>query len=143
METLNLSYTIQKKTERILKLKHELDNNKSKLMLSSSFAGILVVYVTLSNQRYVDYTVATFSTPIPQIYGFEFFDLTILVLTLVSCFILYRALSKFNKLKSSYESLKQNIKESINSNFCNCSNSCNCKDKYIRLMESKGIDLIF
>ncbi|AKA72025.1 hypothetical protein [Clostridium scatologenes] len=142
MENLNLSYTMKKKTEKLLKLKNELDNKKGQLILSSGFTGMLVVYVGLSNDRYFDYAAATFNPSIPQIYGLEFFDLVLLVLTLISGFILYNELNKFNKLKSSYESLKQNIKESINSDFCNCSTTCHCKDNYIIFMESKGIDLI-
>lgn len=142
LENLNLSYTMQKKTKKLLKLKNELDNKKGKLILSSGFTGMLIVYVGLSNDRYFDYAAATFNTTIPQIYGLEFFDLVILVLTFISGFILYSELNKLNKLKSSYESLKQNIKESINSGFCNCSTTCNCKDDYIIFMEGKGIDLI-
>lgn len=134
---------MQKKTKKLLKLKNELDNKKGKLILSSGFTGMLVVYICLSNDRYFDYVAAAFNTTIPQIYGLESFDLIVLVLAFISGFILYSELNKFTKLKSSYESLKQNIKESMNSDFCNCSTCCNCKENYIIFMESKGINLIF
>ncbi|MCD2345937.1 hypothetical protein LQK79_04480 [Clostridium guangxiense] len=80
-----------------------------------------------------------------RIYGLEFFDLIMLLIASISILFLLYSLNQFNKLKPSYESLRQDIKKSINNNLCNCSNpkNCNCKDEYIKFMKTKGIDLIF
>lgn len=143
MENLNLSYVVKKKTEKLLDLKSKLDNKKSRLMLPYALTGMLVLYVTLFNQRYFNYASAAFNASNKKIYGLEFLDLTIFILALINIAVLWYSLNQYNKLKSSFQSLKQDIKKSIDNKLCNCSNCCNCKDEYVKFMESQKIDLIF
>lgn len=143
MTEFNPSYTIERKTKRILELKKELDNRKRNLIFPYSFNGFFVCYIIFFGQRYFDYTITTFTSPKNTISTLHILDLVVIILLAFSCLIVYSSTIKLNKVKSSYESLRKDIIKMINTEFCSCNKSCNCKDEYIRGMEKEGIDLIF
>lgn len=138
-----LSYSMEKKTERLLKLRKELDHKRSNLILPYGFIGMFGCYTAWSYQRFLDYALTTFTSYNVSISKLQLIDMTILTLLLFSGYFLFHSLGKYNRVNSSYQSLRKDIMNTINNEFCNCSKPCNCKDEYIKFMENQGIDLIF
>gem|GEM_PF-1889485 len=144
MDLSKLSYTVQKKTYKLLELKEKVDKKRTSLKLPSAISCLLVFYVFLYNDRYISYATAVFDNNSSEstVKGFDLFVLVIVAATL---FILYILFDEFKKIKNKYDELRKDLIKTINNGFCSCTNSsnCNCRDEYIKDMEEKNIDLIF
>lgn len=143
MDVEHLSYTIRKKTEKIFDLKKELDNSKKWLIPSTGLTGLFTCYIVLFSQRYVNYTIATFSPWDKLSSSFLNIDIAIILLLACSCLFMYKSFLRYNKAKASYEAFRKDLIKSIDADFCNCSPSEGCKDVYIESMEEHGINLVF
>lgn len=140
----DLTYTVQEKTKKLVILRDEINKMKGNLIPNVILPGFCLLYVILFNQRYFNYIssmIATSKAEIPLL--IKSFDLFILVLLICSWCLLYINLQKLNKEISDYENLRKNVIQTINSEFCNHTVHCNCKDKYIKFMKKEKIDLIF
>lgn len=62
MSDFNLSYTMEKKTNKILELKHQLNNTRSNLIIPCGLIGISVCYLILAHNRYADYASFIFTS---------------------------------------------------------------------------------
>ncbi|MDU1442422.1 MAG: hypothetical protein E6916_02780 [Clostridium cochlearium] len=143
MSDFNLSYTMEKKTNKILELKHQLNNTRSNLIIPCGLIGISVCYLILAHNRYADYASFIFTSTNSTISKLKILDFGIIMLLIISYILLRSKIAKYNNLKKSYEILRKDIIHAIDSEFCNCSEKCTCKDTYIKYMEDQGIDLIF
>lgn len=137
-----LSYATEKKTERICELKQEMDKQRTSLWLPSGLSCLLLFYAILYNDRYTSYAVAIFENNSAES-AIKRFDLIILLILAATIFILLALVDKLKKVKVSYEELRKDLIKTVNSDFCTCKGSCNCKDEYLKYMEEKGINLIF
>jgi len=143
MDDEHLSYAIRKKTEKIFKLKDELDKSKTWLTPSVSLTGLCTCYIVIFSQRYVDYTISTFNSSNKLSSSFFGIDMSMILLLTVSCLFMYKSFLRYNKAKSSYEAFRKDLIKSVDTDFCNCSTSQVCKDEYLQEMEKHGINLVF
>ncbi|MGV8982304.1 hypothetical protein [Clostridium sp.] len=137
---LKLSYSTKKKSDKICELKQKVDKKHASLALPAGVACLLLVYALLYNTRYISYALAVFENRRLQS-AIKTFDLIILMGLAATTFILYKLLDTLKKDKKNYEEHRKDLIKTINSQFCTCEDSCNCKDEYIKFMEKKGIDL--
>lgn len=140
LDLSKLSYTVQKKTYKVLELKHKVDKKRTSLNLPAGACCLLVFYIFLYNDRYISYAIAVFENHSAKS-AIKSFDLIILSMVAATIFILYILLDKFKKTKESYDELRKDLIKTINNEFC--SSKDNFKDEYIKSMEDEGIDLIF
>jgi hypothetical protein len=143
MDVEHLSYSIRRKTEKIFKLKDELDKSTKWITPSISLTGLCTCYIVLFSQRYTDYTVAIFNQGSKISSNFFSIDIGIILFLIGSCFLMYKSFSRYSKAKSSYEAFRKDLIKSIDTEFCNCSGSQDCKDEYLEEMEKYGINLMF
>lgn len=138
-----LNYTMQKKTYRLMELRVALNDMPKKFAIPIGVSSIAGVYATISYERYLNYAVTTFKTSSNIFLGIEPKDLGLLLILISGGLSLYFTEVKRKKTKESYDTLRKDIIKSINGGFCNCGKTCNCKDDYIQVMESLGIELVF
>lgn len=137
-----LSYTVQKKSNRIVELKEVFDKKRNSLKLPVEMSCLLSFYVLLYHNRYISYLNAIFENNSSKS-AIKNFDLIILLIITATISIIYLLLKEFKKAKDSYDGLRKDLIKTINSEICTCKNTCGCRDEYIKFMEEKGIDLIF
>ncbi|MDV3427373.1 MAG: hypothetical protein LIR50_09890 [Bacillota bacterium] len=142
MDLSKLSYTVQKKTDTILKLKDKMDKKRRSFKLPAKISCLLGIYVFIYNNRYTSYAAAIFENKKIDSAVIKF-DFIILIILAAAIFIFYKLFIEFKKDKDKYEELRKDLIKTISNEFCTCKNTCTCKDDYIKYMEQKGIDLIF
>ncbi|GAB6137985.1 hypothetical protein [Halanaerobaculum tunisiense] len=149
-----LNPIIQKKKRRLIKLKKELDELKSKKPNLSSWVFINFFVSSFYLNRYSDHLLNNYFSFIPldnKPFTLSYKDYILFIILLFFIFKLVEAFfkNKFSNTKDSkkkkYNSLKESLINDINNNnnFCKCNNYCNCKNELVEKLSQKyGIDLI-
>lgn len=142
MDDLKLSYTVQKKTDKICELKKEKAKWNQFWKVAAGVELLLLAYMLLFNNRYTSYATDVFDN-YKLSNGIKVFDIIILIIFAATVLIVYWAVVEYKEAKEAYEKLRKDLINTINDKFCTCSGTCGCKDEYIKDMEVRGIDLIY
>lgn len=137
-----LSYTVKKKSKKIIELNNKVENMERKNSLTLIICTSLLFYVIIFWNRYISYATDLFNGNDIQV-SFLQIDVIMLILLAVALFIQSYIYNQLKGVKKKYNQLRESLIETIDSGLCNCNNTCSCKDNYIKWMENKGIDLIF
>ena len=134
----DLSYSVQKKSDKICQIKLEIAVTIKRSQHILVVGSIFGLYIILSVAKYINNGV------IPEAFGLiQYFDIAILLITIVCIACWYSNELKRVKLKSEFELLRENLITAIDTEFCKHHGICSCKDAYIKGMESEDINLIF
>ena len=143
-----LSYTLRKKTEKLLELKARTERQPHLPMIY--VASILGMYILWFNDRYFFYlchfllkTPFILVTPLHTPQWLAIPDALVFAAFAILAIIAYRRATEYRRLVLEFETLRKNIIQSIAADFCHCQTQCDCKDEYIQAMEQQGINLIY
>lgn len=137
-----LSYSMQKKTKKIIDINENLKSDRKTLLMPGGVFSITSAYFLFNFQRYTSYVFPAFSESVPT-HAVRTFDLFSLFSCVITGIIFFWKLRTLKSTRESYDKLRKDIIEAINSDFCNCRMDCDCRDSYIKYMEGCGIDLVF
>ncbi|MBU5269399.1 hypothetical protein [Clostridium cochlearium] len=90
---------MEKKTNKILELKHQLNNTRSNLIIPCGLIGISVCYLILAHNRYADYASFIFTSTNSTISKLKILDFGIIMLLIISYILLRSKIAKYNNLK--------------------------------------------
>lgn len=155
-----LSYSMKERTDRIINLRNKIivkDQDGKRFFFS---AVLSAVYIGVFFRNYillppVSSVLNLFSdafaffgvqriTNLPVNIPTAIINYIVLSIFIITAFLAHSAFNAKGKLEAEYEKTRTLIKNSIDIDLCNCSISCDCKDKYLKYMnEKENIDLIF
>jgi hypothetical protein len=137
-----LSYSVQKKTDKVYELKIEKAKWSRFWKIATGVNALLLAYILVNNNRYTSYATNAFENQ-NLASGIRTLDLIILIIFAVAVLIVYWAVGEYREVKEAYEKIRKDLIKTINNEFCTCNGTCVCKDEYIKDMEARGIDLIY
>lgn len=142
----DLTYTVQKKSDRIREMKKLLDAKNSNYLPSFSLlsAGALFgLYLIPTGVKYMNSVIPVSAFEQIRLRPIHYFDVAILLFALTCIGYWYLETLEVKRMKSKYESQRKDLIQIINHKFCKHDMACDCKDTFIKGMESENIDLIF
>lgn len=142
MDYSKLSYSVQKKTDKVCDLKIEKVKWGRFWKIAVGVNVLLLAYIFLYTNRYTSYATSAFENQ-NLVNGVKTLDIIILIAFAVLVLIVYWAVGEYMEVKEAYEKIRKDLIKTINSKFCTCIGTCVCKDEYIKDMEARGIDLIY
>ncbi|TCL76749.1 hypothetical protein EDC14_100129 [Hydrogenispora ethanolica] len=144
----HLSYIQRKKTEKLLELKARLDPKPHLKYIA--VAGVLGLYICWFNERYFFYlyhlmlkTPFILAAPLHTPQFMAIVDGVAFLAFLIFTVIAYYRSKDYQRLKQEFESLRRNLVQAIDADFCQCKTACDCKDEYVQDMERQGINLFY
>lgn len=144
----NLTLTMQKKTDRIQTLKKVISNLTYQINFTWGLISILILLIYVNFNSYIRYAESIFNNTFSinrngVTESLNTFEIFVIMALILSGIYIYITKSKRKKINQKYESLRLDIINSLDNEFCYHYQSCSCKDDYIRAMDEYDIDLVF
>ena len=139
----NLSFSLEKKKNKLIKQKKLMKWYLYFLVLPSLFSIVLGIYIISFLDRLLYYVFPFFTVNSLVSSESKSQDIIILYIFAISAIATIILYSGYKNLKVKYDALRKNVIKDIDTSLCNCSIPCNCKDSFIKEMEKEKIDLIF
>ena len=147
-----LSYSTEKKVDKLIQLKKTRDRLQKSLLKNIIFFSIPLLYVISNVQRYFYYIFGNYNLPGSAYDNDVFFplylkiiDLIILASIIIAFGILKYRLSRISKAKKKYKRLRKNFVYYSDYRICNCNHpDCSCHQDLIKYMQQEhGINIIY
>lgn len=148
----SLTVTLNKKTDRIIIYKKRINLITWIFLISLLIFIFTIKFVSTYSDRYFNYLSSYgFIKNFNSIIGINYlrikyykFEITRYIFFNISLIGLILSLLLIGKYHNKYDTLRKEIINSIDSDFCKHHESCSCKDDYILAMKREhNIDLIF
>lgn len=136
---LNLTYSTQEKTKKLIKLNHQRKFYQYIMCFFGVLSAVFLLFFFTNADQYAD----LFLTG-PRQDSASRIDSTNLYFMLIFTVSFYVSFLYWKKKKDKFDNIRKDLIKAMNVSFCNCSYTCSCKERFIKLMKKEeDIDLIF
>jgi hypothetical protein len=133
-----ISFIMQKKSEKIIELKRSKDDLLRKLYLSSIAFAIPFLWIVRYHQRYFP----SFEDSGKLFPHITYPDVIALIASIATAVLMYYYTRQHGKVNVKYDALRHDIMDNIGTVICICHDQCNCREEYIKHLVDNGIDLV-
>lgn len=144
MNKENLTESMKRKTDKLIKKNEQLIYTKKPMIIYYGIACTSVLYFFFIDKDLWNNMVSFFDVSNSIYYQFGIIDKLFLVILIITFVKLYFQSLKISKLQKEYNKLRIDIITQMEQKLCLHSEDCNCKDRYIIEMDDEyKIDVVF